>query len=154
MSKTVITMSAVVLILVLGCAKDIIVKAPGSLAGLYHGEYIYQERPGSNDAPARQEQWIQWIFTTDTYNMDTFRTDLRPSFSCVKLYGNYRTENNVIFDSATTVGQCEPIYGIWGAFTPRTKNSDDPDRDTLILEQYGPGNIYLKKIQIIKDSIQ
>lgn len=154
MSKTAMTMSAIVLILVFGCAKDIIVKPPTSFAGFYHGEYIYQERPGSSDAPAAQEQWIKWTFTDYTFIMDTFRTDLKPAFTCEKWYGTYRIENNVIFDTSYSVGQCNPLHEIRGAFALERKRSDDPERDSLFLTQYGEGNIYKKTIIIIKDSIQ
>ena len=153
MSKTVITMSAIVLILVLGCAKDIIVEPPTSFAGLYHGEYIFvdsPERGGHTDS-----QWIKWTFTDYTYIMDTFRLDLRDRFTCDKYYGTYRTENKVIFDtSSVSVGQCDTIYAIRGAFTLDRRESNDPKRDTLIFTQWGPGNIYKKIIKIIKDSIQ
>ncbi len=154
MRKTPILIILTAIILVLGCAKDIIVKSPPTLSGIYHGEYVYVDKPDQSGGKT-SSQWIKWTFTDYTYIMDTDRTDLKDPFTCDKWYGTYKLENNVIFDNARGVGQCDTILQkIEGAFTLTRKRSDDPLRDTLVLEQWGPSNIFHKIIEIIKDSAQ
>jgi hypothetical protein len=150
MGRTAIVIILLGIIIFLGCAKDIIVKPPTTLRGVYQGEYCFTDHPGSGQQT--ECQWITWTFTDYNFYMDAARTDERPPFTCDKWYGTYRLESNIIFDTCIPVGLCNPDHEIKGVFNLLRRE------DTLFISQTGPldglGPAYQKDIIIVPDTTQ
>lgn len=123
-----------ILILVMGCAKDIIVKPPSSLAGLYNGEItITKNANTSNPGPVNKE-WIEWTFSDQKFWMKAIRTDERPQVFC-DVFGNYTVTDKI---TTSQVSSSDPFtcelndYPI-GTFSLITRAGDTLDISGMII---------------------
>jgi len=107
MTRTAIAIFLFAIILVLGCAKDIIVPPITTLAGVYHGEYKVIRNYGGNDQ-THDEEWIEWHFTDQTFSMTAERLTERPKVFC-DWFGFFELKSNIIFSKAYGgADQCDP----------------------------------------------
>ena len=103
--KKFIVLVAVVVVgaLIVGCASDIVLPKPPTLAGNYYGKFVRTDQGGSG---VKQEQEILWQFTDQTWNMD-IDIDNMTDFKICQPYGRYSLTDRV----RLTVDQSLPLGG-------------------------------------------
>jgi hypothetical protein len=104
-------------ILVIGCAKDIVVKPPTTLVGAYSGKCTVIRSYGSSN-PVTLEEWIEWTFSEYRFWMKATRTDEKPQVFC-DVSGSYSVTSNITFSgvAATDVFTCNPDDYPEGSFS-------------------------------------
>ncbi len=90
----VLSIAILVLALIIGCAKDIIVKPPSTLVGNYHGKTTVLKNYGSSNPGPKREQWIQWTFSDYKFWMKAEKTDLLIQVFC-DVSGSYTTTDKI-----------------------------------------------------------
>jgi len=129
MTRTAIAIFLFAIVLVLGCAKDIIVPPATTLAGVYHGEYVvYPDLEGN---AAKIPEWIEWHFTDQTFSMTAERLTERPKVFC-DWWGFFELKSNIIFSKADGRGdQCVHDYAPDTTFIFRRISAEG--RDSLYM---------------------
>lgn len=125
-------------IIITGCAKDIVVTQQGELRGYYPGEFIYTENWGSGTGSQTTKQYIHWTFTDQKFfcEIDTVKNT---QIEFCGFSGSYVYEDNVVFSNV----QPKPGVCIDDAITEdefsliRIRIDDAPD--TLKMEQITGG---------------
>lgn len=87
--------------LIIGCASDIYLDPPPSLAGRYAGTYARTDQGGSG---VKQEQNILWLFTDQKWVLDVDK-DQYTSFQICESFGRYSLEDRV----RLTVDGSQPV---------------------------------------------
>lgn len=127
----------IIIILLLGCAKDIIVKAPITLKGAYSGRYTVVTNVGFGGGETTRDQWTEWTFTDYKFycKLDTTKPYTEVYFC--DFSGNYALSSNItLADTLVSVGQtCTHSDVAVGSFSYRTKPGVDGAPDSVFMEQ-------------------
>jgi hypothetical protein len=126
----------IIIILLLGCAKDIIVKPPNTPKGVYNGLYTVITNYGSSSGATTRDQWIEWTFTDYKFYSKATKTDLKPQEFC-DVSGNYSITSNItLSDTLVSVDfTCTHSDVPSGSFSYRTKAGVDGGPDSAFMEQ-------------------
>ena len=92
----------IIAILVLGCAKDILVKPPTTLVGVYDGKCTVLRNYGSSNPGPTLEQWVEWTFSDYRFWMKATRTDEKPQVFC-DANGNYVLESQITLKDTVVI---------------------------------------------------
>lgn len=139
-----------VLLLLLSCAKDIIVEPPDSLRGFYIGKY-YVSRALSGSTKTKHDE-VEWSFTDQQVFCDFIVPEGSERIFC-DFSGLYSVEANlnmVVLDTARQTCMIEDIPS--GVFSVQWIRVEDGD-DTLKIEQTNYLEDYRKWAVMVKQPL-
>jgi hypothetical protein len=125
----------IIIILLLGCAEDIVVRSKPSLKGVYNGRYTVKTNVGFGGGETTRNEWIDWKFTDYKFycTVSSKQTE-DPPFCDVS--GNYTLSNGIAFSDLQIVpGVCMPEDAPVGTFSLIRKNGEAGVPDSLFMEQ-------------------
>jgi hypothetical protein len=143
----------IIIILLLGCAKDIIVKGPDTLKGVYNGRYTVITDYGNSGGATTTNEWIDWKFTDyKFYCTVSLKQTEEPPFCDVS--GNYKLQSKIIISDLQIVpGVCTPEDAPLDTFNLIRKTGGAGVPDSLFMEQLN-GITAIKKIIVLeKDTL-
>lgn len=126
-------------LLLLSCAKDIIVLPPDTLRGFYIGRLFVKENY-SYGGSSTEYMDVEWTFRDQSNECVTTIANGQNLNIC-DFIGRYELENGVLFSGTTTniPETCNDNLLPSGLFSLRWINVDDGN-DTLVLEQFDNSN--------------
>ena len=132
-----------VMILIIGCADDIIIPKASELFGSYKGLYQID-----SDAGPTREQYISWDFSDKQFWMVADRTDEKPQIFC-DVTGFYEiTDMMVLKDTVVAEQTCQHYEVPIGEFKMRRSG------DSVLLKQYDTNIKAFKNIIVVKTAAE
>jgi len=126
---------AILSLIVISCAEDIIVNTETEVTGVYYGRYLVITNYDSG-SPITKRQSVNWTFTDAKYDCTADTSDhIYPPFTC-DFFGTYTIETNLNMDNVTSKRNmvCSELDFAYGDFTFRRSNNSD-GLDSLIVTQ-------------------
>jgi hypothetical protein len=137
------------LLIIAGCAKDIVVKPPEGLRGAYEGTYTVREKVGSSNPPEPIRQFVQWTFTDQRFfcDIDTLKN---LEIKICNHSGNYEMGNRVTFkDTLVEPGTCDHAHIVIDEFDFVAKRFEDAPDTLEFTRAYGPTEDRTEKVLIL-----
>jgi hypothetical protein len=124
----------IIIVLLLGCAKDIIVKGPDTLKGVYNGRYTVITDYGNSSGATTTNEWIDWKFTDYKFYCTVAAKETDTVFCDVS--GNYKLQSKIIISDLQIVpGVCTPEDAPLDTFNLIRKTGEAGVPDSLFMEQ-------------------
>ncbi len=138
-----------VIVLLVSCAKDILVTPPDSLFGYYIGRY-YVTVPYSSQLASTDYINVGWSFTTFGHICSTAVVETEELNLC-SFAGEYTVADVISFTGTRKNGLevCDDEFFPFGEFTVQWTQIDDGN-DTLILQQHDIENDILYRVVMEK----
>jgi hypothetical protein len=152
--RVLVAILLLIILIIISCAKDIIVKSPATLKGAYHGRYSVTYNYGSSTGGSTKQQWIEWTFTD--YKFYCKLDELKPydKINFCDFSGNYDLKSNISFtDTLVNASmQCDHEDTPFGGFSIIRKSGENGVPDSISMEQLE--GTTLKVILLEKDTLQ